>query len=170
MTKQARVLLLVLGVLIITWAVKVNYQERKARQTIVAYYIPRGYKGWVTIRYNVEGAPAIPFTPRDAGGTFKIMVPPSGVVQTSSPLYEDWHVTKYYWHDKKGDELFLEGGYGINPPVKESLKTWISSGAYNEFYLQFYVFPKPVPLRTQPPLQKPASVKTAPRKLTGKKP
>lgn len=150
MTNISKVLLSVFVLLVIAWIVNVNYSGKKAKQTIVAYYIPSGYTGWVTIKYNIKDAPPIPFKPKGIGGTFKVALPESGILETSSPLYLQRHLTKYYRYDKQGERLFQNGAYNGLQSGKKIDKSWISSGTYNEDYLQFYVFKKPESVWKQP--------------------
>ncbi len=151
MDKASKILIACLSALILVLVAKVNYVSYKAGKTVVAYYIPKGYAGWVTIRYNIKGAPPIPFTRAGVGGMYKIMVPKSGIVETSSPLYEEWHRTKYYRYDEKGAESFHAGYFGGLSSGKHIDRTWMSSGVYNSSFLHFYIFNKPVPLSQQPP-------------------
>ena len=68
-------------------------------------------------------------------------------------------MSKYYWYDSNGAMLFQDWktstGWHVSKEQeeKQELKSWVSSGSYNESYEQFYIFKKPMGLweRTPPP-------------------
>lgn len=151
-----KLLFVVLCALVFGWVYEGRVSMRKAKATIVAYYIPEKYTGWITVKFNVKKSPAVPFIKKGEGGIYKIVVPENGVVSTSSALYEGKHLTKYYRYGKKGVTLFHEGAFGIKPvDAPQETNVWINGGMYNESRLQFYVFQKPVPPSVQPPMPGP---------------
>lgn len=144
-------LLLVLSAVLAGWFYNFQRVNKRARATYVAYYIPEGYAGWVTVKFNIKKSPPIPFITKGDGGIYKILVPKDGVFLTSSPFYAEKHRTRYYHAGKNGFRLMLEGGFGVKRGSGDLNQSWISGGSYNASYLQFYVFPKPVPHHTHPP-------------------
>ncbi len=75
--------------------------EREHRRPAEIYF-PDGYVGWVRIEYGVPGAPALQ---RDFFGPMEYQrFPPSGLLQTSSELYDGAASVRYYYysnHDEK---------------------------------------------------------------------
>lgn len=65
------------------------------------YYIPEGYSGWVTIKYEKPDAPALPVE----DGTQILRIPRSGILETSSELDEGWSRDEHYWYGPNGESL-----------------------------------------------------------------
>ncbi|HWT01979.1 MAG TPA: hypothetical protein VN256_17150 [Pyrinomonadaceae bacterium] len=60
------------------------------------HYIPAGYVGWVRVEYGVAGAPSIP---SDWFGPWEhFTYPPSGLLQTSSYLYQGGATMEFYYY------------------------------------------------------------------------
>ena len=64
-------------------------------------YLPSHYRGWVTIEYNVKGAPALGYL----RGKNLIRVPPLGLVQTSSGRKVGYASDEYWFESQDGYEL-----------------------------------------------------------------
>ncbi|TAE55053.1 MAG: hypothetical protein EAZ89_06075 [Bacteroidetes bacterium] len=56
------------------------------------FYLPAQYSGWVKIRYLVPGAPAL----ESIDGVQQIVIPDSGVLDTSSPLEIGWRRDRFF--------------------------------------------------------------------------
>ncbi len=69
------------------------------------YFIPEGYAGWVTVRFEKPSAAALPVV----DGAVQYHIPPSGILETSSKLETGW----------SRDEFFWEGPSGIQPIPKK---------------------------------------------------
>jgi len=69
--------------------------------------IPSGYRGWVQIVYEVPAAPAL----RKENGKYLRIVPPSGILQTSSSLDVGYGSDEYFYVSSTGGRvrLSLEG-------------------------------------------------------------
>lgn len=61
------------------------------------YFVPRDYEGWVTIRYEVEEAPALPLV----DGEYELYIPNSGILETSNRYQFGWRREEYYFWDGK---------------------------------------------------------------------
>jgi hypothetical protein len=59
------------------------------------YVIPAGYKGWIRVYVNEDGAPPLP----KRGEFYVVRIPRSGVFHTSSKLREDYGGSKYVFTD-----------------------------------------------------------------------
>lgn len=68
------------------------------------YFIPEGFAGWVTVKFEKAGAPALPIK----DGAVEYHVPASGILETSSKLETGW----------SRDEFFREGPSGPQPIPK----------------------------------------------------
>lgn len=83
------------------------------------YYLPKGFHGWVTIKFEKEGAP--PLEIKD--GAYQIYIPPDGILETSSRLESGWARDEFFFTDGKTNELIpkqLENPVGGRDPF-----TWI---------------------------------------------
>jgi len=69
--------------------------------------IPSGYVGWVQIIYAVPGAPSL----SKENGKYLLVVPPSGILQTSSLLDVGYGSDEYFYVSSTGGRvrLSLEG-------------------------------------------------------------
>lgn len=65
------------------------------------YYLPKGFYGWVTVKYEKPGAPELDYK----NGAYQIYVPVSGIVETSTKLESGWGRDEHYWWDGKTAEL-----------------------------------------------------------------
>jgi hypothetical protein len=57
------------------------------------YYLPRGFEGWVAVRYQVPGALPLP----EKGGVLQVSVSSRGLAETSTPLDEGWGRDRFFW-------------------------------------------------------------------------
>lgn len=65
-------------------------------------YIPEGYVGWVRIEYGVQGAPELE---TDFLGPWEYQrYPPSGLLQTSSPLRDGAATVNYFYYSDSDDK------------------------------------------------------------------
>ncbi|GAB4407098.1 MAG: hypothetical protein OHK0039_09290 [Bacteroidia bacterium] len=62
------------------------------------FYIPQDYAGWISVRYGVPGAPALPLT----DGVQQLHISDSGYLETSTPLKVGWRRDRYFWYDSTG--------------------------------------------------------------------
>lgn len=82
---------------LLAFALYILFTKRTPRN----YFIPKGYSGWVTIKYEKEGAPAL----QDVDGSLEVRIPSSGVLETSSPLTSGWARDDFYFSNGGSDEL-----------------------------------------------------------------
>ena len=62
------------------------------------YYIPDGFEGWVTVKYESKDAPQLP----EEDGALQLNIPASGILETSN-LYEDgWGRDEFFWKKPDG--------------------------------------------------------------------
>lgn len=92
-----RMLLVSGGSALLAFALFILFSKRQARY----YYIPDGYSGWVTIKYEKENAPAL----KEVDGVWELRIPPSGVLETSSELSSGWARDEFFWSKGGGNEL-----------------------------------------------------------------
>jgi hypothetical protein len=90
-----RVLLVSFGSAFLLFAGYVFFTHRSPRH----YYIPEGFSGWVTIKFEKSGAPALP----EKDGAVEFHIPESGLLETSSKLVTGWSRDDWYWEGS--DEL-----------------------------------------------------------------
>jgi hypothetical protein len=57
------------------------------------FYVPKGYEGWISIEYQVAGAPEIPLK----DGAEQISIDEEGQAATSSSLEVGWRRDQYFW-------------------------------------------------------------------------
>ena len=89
------------GILVLVgYVALINYNDYKSSKTIYQYYLPKNYSGWVFIKENSKTAWPVPVKPNSIGGIYNIIIPATGIVETSSNL-NDWHLTKYFWYTEK---------------------------------------------------------------------
>lgn len=65
------------------------------------YFIPKGYSGWVTIKFEKAGAPALP----EKDGAVEYHIPATGILETSSKLVTGWSRDEFFWESQAGTEL-----------------------------------------------------------------
>ncbi len=63
------------------------------------FYIPKGFSGWINIRYNVPGAPILPHKE----GALQIRIPADGNLTTASPFEDGWSRDRFFWYDSSGN-------------------------------------------------------------------
>jgi hypothetical protein len=93
------------------WVWTVNASEIQARKIVFEYQVPSGFTGWITVKSGVPQAPPIPFVPDGLGGKYTFRIPPSGLLETSSPPSPRRHTAKYLWAEHGGAVLI-----GWEPP------------------------------------------------------
>ncbi|MEM6768302.1 MAG: hypothetical protein AAF824_12830 [Bacteroidota bacterium] len=74
-----------LAILLILYWVSTQRTQR-------VFYIPADYEGWVSIKYYIPNTPPLPMSDTAQ----EIVIPPSGLLLTSSPLKEGWGRDTYY--------------------------------------------------------------------------
>ncbi len=85
------------GSALLAFAIYILVTQRQAR----FYYIPKGYYGWVTVKYEKEGKPAL----KEIDGAWELRIPPSGILETSSPIGSGWARDEFFWTDGTYDEI-----------------------------------------------------------------
>lgn len=65
----------------------------KKIRTPVSYELPRGYTGWVTVKYEKRNA--LPLEKTD--GRYIIKISKDGFAETSSRMEDGWAEDEYYW-------------------------------------------------------------------------
>lgn len=65
------------------------------------FFIPKGFSGWVTVKFEKPGAPALP----ERDGAVEFHIPSTGILETSSKLATGWSRDAFFW----------EGGHEIIP-------------------------------------------------------
>ena len=95
-------LLLVIGCsAVLTFALFIFFSKRAAQH----YFIPEGFSGWVTVRFEKPGMPELP---KNDGAT-EYHIPATGILETSSKLASGW----------SRDAFFREGPSGIQSIPKQ---------------------------------------------------
>ncbi|MEM0999120.1 MAG: hypothetical protein AAGN35_18830 [Bacteroidota bacterium] len=77
-----RILLVVGSSAVLFFAVYVIYMKRSSRH----YHLPEKFSGWVTIRFETEGAPPL----EEKDGVYHLYIPESGVLETSTRFQTGW--------------------------------------------------------------------------------
>lgn len=97
-TRYFNRLLIVIGISAgITFFAYVYFTKRLARH----YFIPKGYSGWVTVKFEKKDAPPLP----EKDGAYQLYIPESGVLETSTDLEYGWARDEHYWWDGQKAEL-----------------------------------------------------------------
>lgn len=65
------------------------------------YFIPKGFSGWVTVKFEKPNAPALV----EKDGALEFRIPTTGVLETSSKLKTGWSRDEFYWEGPGGTEL-----------------------------------------------------------------
>lgn len=65
------------------------------------YYLPKGFTGWVTVKFEKKGAP--PLVEKD--GVVEYHIPQNGILETSSKLVTGWSRDEFFWESPTGNEL-----------------------------------------------------------------
>jgi hypothetical protein len=77
------------------------------------YLIPEGYVGWLTVKYQVRSAPALPIE----DGRYLVIFPVSGQTQTSLEQEYGWANDEYFYYSPDGKRRLLRvtgwGGGGM---------------------------------------------------------
>lgn len=64
------------------------------------YFIPKGYEGWVTVKYEKEGAPPLP----EVDGAYELIIPSNGLLETSTAFRDGWSRDTYFWKSGESTE------------------------------------------------------------------
>lgn len=81
---------------VLLFAGYVLYTKRSSRH----FFIPKGYEGWVTIKYEKPDAPALP----EVDGILQVKIPSSGILETSDRYKDGWSRDMYFWSGNGGGE------------------------------------------------------------------
>jgi Family of unknown function (DUF6843) len=73
------------------------------RRLPISYELPKGYTGWVTVKYEKPDAPPL----ERIGKRFIIKISNNGFAETSSRLEEGWAEDEYFWLDG-GEKVILQ--------------------------------------------------------------
>lgn len=76
----------------------VIYMKRSPRH----YIVPKSFTGWVTIKYEKEGAAPLP----EKDGAYEVVIPASGILETSSSLIQGWARDEFFW-DSNGQRTLI---------------------------------------------------------------
>jgi hypothetical protein len=57
------------------------------------YYLPKGYTGWVTVRFEKPGTPAL----EEKDGVEILHIPSNGLLETSSKLHTGWSKDAFFY-------------------------------------------------------------------------
>ena len=68
----------------------VIFTKRQSRH----YIVPKDYAGWVTIKYEKEGAPPLP----EVDGAVELRIPENGMLETSTKYVDGWSRDKFFWN------------------------------------------------------------------------
>ncbi len=94
-----RILLVCGGSALLLFAGYVFFTKRPSKH----FYVPEGIEGWVTVKYESEGAPPLPVE----DGTFIFRIPESGILETSSEFEDGWARDEFFWVKKDGTEELI---------------------------------------------------------------
>lgn len=106
------------GSAVLVFAIYVWFMNRTPHH----YYIPKGYSGWVTIKYEKPGAPPLP----EKDGALEYWIPSNGILETSSKLVEGWSRDEHYWYGSSTELIPKAEGEG------EDRKRYIHDGKETE--------------------------------------
>ena len=84
------------GSALLAFGLYILFSKRQARY----YYIPKDYSGWVTIKYEKEGAPAL----KEVDGVWELRIPESGILETSSRMGTGWARDEFFFSTPSGDQ------------------------------------------------------------------
>ncbi|MBX7242997.1 MAG: hypothetical protein K1X92_14740 [Bacteroidia bacterium] len=59
------------------------------------FYIPEGFTGWVTIRYDIPGIPPLP----EKEGALQLVIPKNGILNTSTAFEDGWSRDRFFRYD-----------------------------------------------------------------------
>ena len=81
--------------------------ELRSSNTYCEYYLPKEFNGWVLIKYGKQNSPPLKIYKNGLfEQRFQMIIPADGRLVTSTPLYEDWHRTRYFFYDEKDTTEF----------------------------------------------------------------
>jgi hypothetical protein len=99
------------------------------RRVPISYELPKGYTGWVTVKYEKQNAPSL----ERIGGRYIIKISNDGFAETSSRLEEGWAADEYFWQDG-GEKVILQQN-------TEDKKSRIFGESYSYVSFNKFVFP-----------------------------
>jgi len=73
------------------------------RRVPISYELPKGFTGWVTVKYEKQNAPPL----ERIGGRYIIKISGDGFAETSSKFEDGWAADEYYWLDG-GKKVLLQ--------------------------------------------------------------
>jgi hypothetical protein len=86
---------------VLLFAGYVLYMKRMPRH----YVVPAGMEGWVTVRFEKPGAPALP----EEDGALVLNIPQDGLLMTSSKLVDGWARDAFFEQGPGGRKEFDKG-------------------------------------------------------------
>jgi hypothetical protein len=95
------------------------------KRTPVLYELPKGFSGWVTIKFEKKNAP--PF--ENIGGKYHVKISNEGFAETSSVIEDGWAEDEYYWMD--GDKKVILPQYTEEKKSKIHAETYSNAGFQN---------------------------------------
>lgn len=98
----------------------------------IKYLVPDGCRGWLIVRYEVEGAQPLEVR----GGTVVIRFPDSGIIETSSAVNGGIGIVEYWYYSPHGERkrIPLESIWGMRTGRRGKLKMLrIFIGTHDEF-------------------------------------
>jgi hypothetical protein len=92
--------------LVIGWVAWFSVSPRNSTPRSLRFLISEGHTGWVRVEFEVPGAPPLPV---EAGKTV-LRIPPSGVLETSSPEQYGWAKDEYFFYSSTGSRRLPDSG------------------------------------------------------------
>src|SRR6202023_3244609 len=86
--------------------IAVSVSPRNATPRSLRFLISEGHTGWVRVEFEVPDAPPLPV---EAGKTV-LRIPPSGILQTSSPEQYGWAKDEYFFYSSTGSRPLPDSG------------------------------------------------------------
>jgi hypothetical protein len=93
-------------VLVAGVAFRLSMSARNSARPAMRFLIPDGYKGWIRIEFDVQGAPALPME----GSEYILKIPPEGILRTSSGQQFGWARDHYYYDSAQGLRPLADSG------------------------------------------------------------
>ncbi len=106
-TRSTRIVAGVLTIALLTgfaWWLRISVQNSTHRSS--RFLIPQGYKGWVRVEFEVQGAPPLPME----SGQYVLKIPSNGVLRTSSAEQYGWANDHYYYYSAQGVRALPDSG------------------------------------------------------------